>query len=323
MPVKYTIVGLSILFLFYSCERPNFIKKVDPPTLISKSYTVREFVKNQAEIVWVIDNSGSMDEHQQSVIANMDIFMNSFVQSTKGADWRMALLSTDKDEQPYIGFLPYNYLDHTDPDAVMRFNRAVASLGTSGDASYEQAFYPIQAALSIYSDFLRENSKLFLIIVSDELEQGKVAVDDFLRFLYSLRDPEDIATYGVFSMSEDGCGMDEFIGSRYAEFIQKTNGLTFPICASDYGAGLATFGADIAQKTSVSKIQLKEAPVIETLEVIYRGKKLPKGRSEDGGYWNYNSVDNSIHFHDLEFLVDSDSVEKVRVVFEEARFPED
>ena len=315
------VFGLCILLVFCSCERAGFIKKVEPPEVISKSYTVQEFVRNQAEIVWVIDNSGSMQSYQNAVIQNMQIFIDSFVQSTSGSDWRMALLSTDKSDVPYIGFLPHDYLDSSDPYPAGRFNSAVASLGIGGDYT-EQAFYPIQRALSVYKDFLRENSKLFIIIVSDELEQSNGSVDDFLRFLYSLKDPEDIATYGVFAMGEQDCGYDEFAGSRYEEFTKKTNGMTFPICSSDYGKGLAAFGTDIAQKTSVSKIQLKDAPVVDTIEVVYRGKKLPKGRADEGGFWNYNFVDNTIHFHNLKFLVGFD-LEQVKVNFEKAQLPEE
>ena len=312
----------GVLFLLYSCERPGFIKKVAPPELISRSYTVQEFVRNKAEIIWVIDNSGSMDTYQDAIIQNMQIFIDSFVQNVQGADWRMALLSTDKSESPYIGFLPTDYLDSSSPNPVLHFNHAIKRLGTNGDAVSEQVFFPIQSALILHQDFLRENSKLFIILVSDEPEQGRGSVNDFLDFLYALKDPESISTYGVFEMSEQGCGMTPFFGSRYEEFILRTNGLTFPICSGDYGVGLATFGSDIAQKTSVSKIQLEAAPVADTIEVVYQGNRLPKGRVENGGYWNYNSVDNAIHFHNLGFLQGFD-LEKVRVNYEKARLLEE
>ena len=315
------LFGISILFLLYSCEKPSFIKKVDPPILISKSYTVQEFVRNQADIIWVIDNSGSMREYQEAIIANMERFIDAFVKNAKGAQWRMGLLSTSKGDRPYVGFMRNDLLNSFDPDPVARFNRAVSLLGTDGDAT-EEAFYPIQRALHTYHDFVRETSKLFIVLVSDELEQGDQSVTDFINFLYTLKDADSIATYGVFEMSEIGCGDEEFTGSRYAEFVARTNGLTFPICSNDYGEGLAKFGADIAYKTSVSKIQLEAAPVASTIEVTYQGKQLPKGRAENGGFWNYSVFDNAIFFHNLEFLEGFD-LEKVRVTFEKARLLEE
>ena len=316
-----SMLGLCVLLIFCSCERPGFIKKVRPAEVVSKSYTVQEFVGNRAEIVWVIDNSGSMRSYQEAVIQNMQIFIDSFVQSTRGSDWRMALLSTEKSELPYIGFSPYSYLESSDINPVARFNSAVKKLGINGSGP-EESFYPIQMALTVYKDFLREGSKLFIIVVSDEREQGDMSVDDFLQFLYTLRDPEDIATYGVLGMKEQKCGIDNYFGGRYHEFIKKTNGLMFSICSSDYGEGLARFASDIARRTSVSKIQLRESPIVDTIEILYRGKKLPKGRDAEGGTWNYNSVDNSIHFHNLDFLAGFD-LERVRVNFEKARLPEE
>ena len=316
------LTWICVLFFFYSCGRHSgFIKKVDPPERVSKSYTVQEFVGSRAEIIWVIDNSGSMKSFQQSVIQNMQIFIDTFAKSAKGSDWRMGLLSTDKNDHPYIGFIPYNYLESVEPNPAVRFNRAVASLGVEG-GSDEESFYPIQMALTIYKDFLREGSKLFLIVVSDEKEHGNMPVDDFLQYLYTLRAPEDIATYGVLGMKEQKCGTDNYFGGRYHEFIEKTNGLMFSICSSDYGEGLAKFASDIAQKTSNSKIQLKDPPVSDTIEITYRGKRLLRGRAAEGASWNYNSVENSIHFHNLEFLVGFD-LEKVKVSFEKARLPEE
>ena len=314
--MKHYTLGVSIVFFLHflhSCERPGFIKKVDPPELVSKSYLVQEFVRNKAEIIWVIDNSGSMSTYQQSVIKNMDVFIGSFVKHSGGADWRMALLSTTKTEPPYVGFLPYDYLESSDPaDAVARFNDAVRRLGTGGH-HVEEAFYPIQSALKTYRDYSRKTSKLFIIVVSDELEQGGMGVDEFLNFLYAHKAPEDITTYGVFEMTEKGCGFHDYIGTRYAEFIEKTGGLTFPICSDDYGTGLATFGKDMAYKVSVSKIELDAAPNSETIKVIYQGVELSEGE-----YWSYNAVDNTIYFHNLDFLKGFD-LEKVRVSFEKAR----
>ena len=318
--MKNNILWICI-FLLHSCEQPAFIKKVNPPEIISKSYTVQEFVRNQADIIWVIDNSGSMSEYQKAIIANMEVFIDSFVQNAKGSQWRMGLLSTSKDDRPYVGFARNDYLDSAEPDPIPRFNSAIARLGTDGDA-VEQSFYPLQSALYTYNDFLRKTSKLFIILVSDELEQGRQSVVSFINFLHTLKEPDSIATYGVFEMAEIGCGDEDFVGSRYAEFINRTNGLTFPICSSDYGEGLAKFGSDIAYKTSISKIQLEAAPIASTIEVVYQGKPLPQGRSETGGFWNYSFVDNAIFFHNLDFLKGFD-LEKVRVNFEKAQLLEE
>ena len=224
---------VAIAILLGACEKtPQFVEQVPHPVLVSKTITIQEFVRNQADIIWVIDNSSSMNEEQEALIENMDYFINAFTSQAQGAQahWRMALLSTDESESPYVGFEPWDYLDHNHPDPVGRFNAAIAKLGTSGNSSAEQAFNPLRWSLAIYGDFLRENSKLFIIIVSDEDEQShNVSVDHFIEFLHSLKNPDSIFTYGVFPLENRNCGISmDYSNSRYREFMKKTNGLVFP-----------------------------------------------------------------------------------------------
>lgn len=319
--LKFLLLPL-LAFANSACEDPDFVRRVDPvPTIqSSRSYTVQDLVSGKAEILWVIDNSGSMDSYQREVMRNMDVFIQGFTQTAAGADWRMGLISTDESQAPFIGFTQNDRLDHTDPDPVRRFNAAIRVLGQGG-SNTEKAFAPIQRAFSLYPDFLRENSELFIVIMSDEEEQSRVGVQDFINWLGTLRPLASISTYGIFEMSESNCGSTRFQGSRYGDFMNLTNGLTFPICAPDYGNGLAAFGADIAQKIVVPKIYLEGAPIIDTIQVLYQGVAVPGGPKDEGGYWQYNTRDNAVFFHDLSFL-NGPATENVQILFEQVPPPE-
>ncbi len=317
---KISVLAASLV-LFSACEDPEFVKRVDPVPRVqsNRSYTVQDLVSGKAEILWVIDNSGSMDSYQREVMRNMDIFIQGFTQTASGADWRMGLISTDVSQQPFIGFTNSDRLDHTDTRPVARFNAAIRQLG-GGGSNTEKAFEPIERAFSRYPDFLRQNSELFIVIVSDEREQSRGSVQDFINYLHSIRPPASISTYGIFEKRENGCGSETFRGSRYGDFMNLTNGLSFEICAPDYGTGLAAFGADIAQKIVVPKIYLEAAPIIDTLRVLYQGVAVPAGAREDGGYWRYNTLENAVFFHDLSFL-NGPATENVQVLFEQAVAP--
>lgn len=327
MKLRGKSFGLAALFLGVSlslsaCEDPDFVRRIDtpPPIESNNSYTVQDLVAGKAEILWVIDNSGSMDSYQREVMRNMDVFIQGFTQTAAGADWRMGLISTDIGQSPFIGFTASDRLDNTDPNPVQRFNWAIQRLGQGG-SNTERAFEPIQRAFTNFPDFLRQNSELFIVIVSDEREQSSGTVQDFINYLHSIRPPASISTYGIFEMSENGCGNERFQGSRYGDFITQTNGLAFPICAADYGQGLAAFGADIAQKIVVPKIYLASAPIIDTLQVLYQGAAVPGGPAEEGGFWLYNTRENAVFFHDLSFL-NGPATENVQIIFEQARPPE-
>ncbi len=294
------------------CGRSPEFKKEDelkPETSFSYSHAVKEMTGSSADILWVIDNSGSMDKYQAQVIANTQKFMSSFLKVAKGNDWRMGLLSTDTRDEPYIGFLNSDRLDFTHLDPVRAFQGAVRRLGTNGSGS-EMSYDPVKNALNEYPDFLRTQSKLFLILLSDEPEQSRTSTREFVRFLEQKKGKlENVVTYGIFEMRERGCGSNNYAGSRYEEFMTDTNGAAFPICLEDYGSLLAKIGADIGERLVRPRIQLTRRPKDGTLKVLYRGNPLAAGPKDKGGFWFYNYEENAIVFHDLSFAAsDNESV---------------
>ena len=316
-----SFVFLIVFIFFSSCGNPEFVKEVpaSPKIVFQKSYVVQDIIGDKADILWVVDNSGSMGSYQKSLIHNMDIFIQSFTQISSSANWKMGLLSTDINDRPYVGFDPTNPLDFSSSHSVERFNRAISRLGVDGDVYKEQAFGPIRRALTNNPHFLRKNSKLFIIIVSDEAEQSGELASSFLSFLHTLRPPHAISTYGIFENQEEGCGYEPYAGSVYHAFIEQTNGLTFPICSPNYGAGLAAFGADIAKKIITPKITLESPPVVESIKVTYQDNNIPGGTPSKGGYWRYSANENAIVFHNLSFFKETsqETQETVQVSFEE------
>src|SRR5689334_5236429 len=50
-------------------------------------------VNNKVDLLWVVDNSGSMLPLQQNMTTNFNAFMSEFI--TKGLDFHMAVTTTD------------------------------------------------------------------------------------------------------------------------------------------------------------------------------------------------------------------------------------
>ncbi|MBX2989179.1 MAG: VWA domain-containing protein [Bdellovibrionaceae bacterium] len=183
--------------LFTGCE-----KSTDSFSLMSASSSFKQnvaYVQRPVDILWVIDNSGSMDTSQQRLAANFQSFINRF--STLGYDFRMGVITTDaylgyhynsnnrsrlKDRGVDIRGTPDNcvddlavisgvrVMDKNTPNLSQVFvKNAMQGVCGSGD---ERAFSSFEHALSnpLNNDFRRPGAFLSIIIVSDE--------DDFSHY---------------------------------------------------------------------------------------------------------------------------------------------
>lgn len=137
---------------------------------------------NQVDILWVVDNSASMDPLQQNLVANFNAFVTRF--QNLGFDFKMAVTTTDAylSEPQYkndvsltrvrdgygnfhTGFF---YITPFIPNIVSNFvENATQGSGGSGD---ERAFSSLVDVLQspLNSDFHRPGAFLAVIILSDE-----------------------------------------------------------------------------------------------------------------------------------------------------------
>lgn len=305
---------------FYDLPKQEMDKRIYPLSLLESDKNI--------DILFVIDNSGSMYNLQQNVINNSKIFMEQFA-TQPYINWKIGMVSTDKSEAPYIGFdssFDWTLVDSRDPTSLDRtvqtFQDSVARLGTNGDAS-EYVFYNIKRVLDLYdgrgttrSRFLRSDSHLVVIMVTDEMEQSK---DDF-GALYDA--PEFFNTmssyiagnkilrfYGALNRVDlPGCNspgdQEPYKGSQYEKIIDISNGFHISACLPDFGNELARVGKDIASLVGLPSLLLKQRPKPETLRVYYKDRILAPGPKDLGGIWYYDDVTNTINFYTMEFVQD-------------------
>jgi len=313
---------LSMLFVSGCYEGGYLYQQIDRPSKKSDvTHKLKQLQGNTlVDILWVIDNSGSMDPHQQNVARNTQIFMNQFVQGGNPLNWKMGLISTDKADNPYVGFKPGPELTPQTPDATLMFQRAVGRLGTMG-SSVEEGFEPMLQVLQQHPDFLRPRATLAVIFVTDAQEQGRDAVSNVLADLAKMKPLTDVVSYGIFWTDDLGCGNNSgeddwsLKGSRYGEFIDKTHGKSYALCTSNFGANLADLGKDLVSRVVSPKLFLNTVPRSSTLRVYYKGNLVKSGLPGSGGNWYYDKNLNAIVFYDLSFAPGED--ESVRVVYDE------
>lgn len=195
--LKYVSKNLAMLIVLLniSCQKSN-----DSFSLLTEQSTFQQassFQARKIDILWVIDNSGSMQSSQDNLIENFNSFIQKF--QTLNYDFHMAVTSTDayldavdtggsyknfycpafnkkcsilrdgpgKDATASL-HSGINILDRTVSNLTSVFNLN-ARQGTQGYGD-ERAFLSLKTTLqnSANAGFLRPDAFLAIIIVSDE-----------------------------------------------------------------------------------------------------------------------------------------------------------
>jgi len=322
---------LLMLLVSLSCSKDTkfaYYENIPPLQVDKRIYplSLLETDKN-IDIIMVIDNSGSMQAIQDNVVRNSKIFLQQFAKQPY-INWKIGLISTDKADNPYLGFdTPFDWsqIDPRDPTSfdrtVEKFQQKVASFGTSGD-SQELVFYNVKRALDLFDgssasrpSFLRPNSHLVVIMISDEKEQSmdmgpQYDAPEYLKLMSKYVPANKVLRYyGALSRSDlPGCSNpgdnETYAGSQYEKIINMTRGFNISACITDFGSELAKVGKDIASLVGLPSLLLKERPIADTIKVYYKDKLLPSGPKEHGGVWFYEESTNTINFYTMEFVED-------------------
>jgi len=169
-----------------------------------RSFTAGELTitLDKVNILFVIDNSGSMKEEQESIANQFD----SFLTSLQGTDYNIAIITTDAYLDTYKG-KPKNGNFEQFPNGkkwltgaqdtskaylqknIEYFQQAMKTVGITG-SGFERGLASTVRALEKedQKEFFRPNALLMIIIVSDEDETGiissRVSYDDRANALF-------------------------------------------------------------------------------------------------------------------------------------------
>lgn len=319
----------TLVILLVSCDKnANYAYHDNPP---EQKYSVKKYPIKQiqndtkVDILWVVDNSLSMEPIQQNIVNNAKIFMQEFL-GHKYLNWKMGVISTSDDEDPYLGFK--TVFDHSSTDKVATFQTAINALGVRGRAD-EHIFFNTLRMFKDFNHFFRRKSNVAIIMVSDEKEhsesdhgvnysarntldqiKGYVSANRKLRF-YGALQATDLKNCPTRSSWDYG----PYKGSPYQEIINSTGGMIVSACVADFGEKLAKIGKDIVKLIESPKVLLSERPLVDSIQVYYRDRLLVGGDRESGGLWYYDYYYNSINFYDLSFSTDFDN-DDIKIEFD-------
>ena len=140
--------------------------------------TVTEF-PDKIDILWVVDNSGSMAKHQDAIADEVRGFLNKIQQT--GLNFHLGVTTTDMSSRPDLecnpnapnparGRLvgPERYLVRTSSNLYGKFSQAIRQ-GQCG-SNAERGLEAMETALttSDNGDFLRPEAMLVVIFLTDE-----------------------------------------------------------------------------------------------------------------------------------------------------------
>lgn len=278
----------------------------------------------KVDILFVIDDSGSMQTHQTNLATNVDKFLAG-LQTNRFIDYHIGVISTSEEENTYgsAGSAPgagrlsgtIKYVDKSTPNGIdiLKTNMLI---GTWGSAT-ERMFSPVKQALTVPNltgwnlGFYRPDAFLAVVFITDAEDQSevdygypsrdqslKLSPQGFYDFLVDLKkgNKRKIATYGAIvplGVPNSVCPWD---GSepaiRLDEFYRISKGISYSLCDLDYGTKLSNIGQDLVGRIGRS-ILLDRRPDPETIEVFYGTQVLPRDARTG---WAFDPSHNTVTF---------------------------
>lgn len=333
--MKYNQKGLlfslgAVVFagLVYSCS-PASDKLIPQPVVSYEKVDLKNndvFRRPMVDILFVVDNSGSMSSYQQNVADNMDQFIDEF-SKLKLIDYHIGVISTDPADGGQLEGNP-SYVEPTTPNGLNRL-KSNLKLGTNGSA-WEELFGPTSKALSkkllsgYNSGFYRQDSYLVIIFVSDAEDQSNMDAIDLMDELVALKgDKNKILSYGAMVPSGTetmNCMQDEGDPRKVEEFLAMNVNAgknIVRLCDKDFGTKLVNFSKEIVQTVN-KPIILSKVPIIPTIKVMYGTQVIP---SDTVTGWYFDPKQNAILFgEDLYLDENQPKNAKLDVFFDSVEF---
>jgi hypothetical protein len=192
------------------------------------------------DVLFVIDNSGSMIEEQTNLISNFPKFMDVLDESM--LDYRIAVTTTGRNSQLQSGGddgamlqpagcnMTKRWIDKGDPDPAATFS-CVAAVGTVGPGiemplSAMRAAFELRMLDGTNSGFRRDDALLAIVIVSDE-DDCSYEGNGSTGFGVCVDGMEAVASYVQF--------MDVYTGHRSRWAASVIAGPGPGMCTSTFG----------------------------------------------------------------------------------------
>lgn len=268
--------------------------------------------KRPIDILFVIDDSGSMSPYQQSLATNLESFMR--FANSQLVDYRIAVTTTDVDtgdgengrfvplvssgQWPAAGASPPRVLTRSTPDVMRAFqtNVSVGIEGSGTERGLEAAYRALspQNLAGHNAGFLRDDAMLSIIAVTDEAEQSEADLNFYYSYFLSIKGARRANLLSFSAICETDAGNSGNHGGRYIEMAKRTGGIVSSIHTANWARDLEKLGqAAFGYK---SRFVLTSTPDESSIEVVVDGRPVPSEDEESRNWW-YDPVGNLVEFN--------------------------
>ena len=288
-----------------------------------------------ADIIWVVDESGSMSDNRKDIVANANNFFNRALSS--GLDFRMGVTNVCTPMGSYkyaVGKFcsavnPSTSHDGGEDRFLLPNEQHIFSSCVQNPPGYEGGSeYGLVNARSAVEKHLpraandpkkvRHNATLAIIVVTDEIPNSLTNTIGYSNYKQCVLPPGtqtlldiNLKEYlDLFSgkINLEAQAMFHVIGGTcnnscgaqvahgYRELAQKLGGQVGDVCQKNLGNTLQVIINSILGK--VSPIQMKYTPISSTLAISINGMAVKRSRVKG---FEYNSASNSISFINIPY----------------------
>lgn len=261
---------------------------------------------NKVDIVWVIDNSSSMLQHQTRLIQQVPLLVSKL--NSLKMDYHMAVVSTsmggaNPNGGQFIGTPKFLTSKTSDLQNLLssKFN-----LGQNG-SNNERGMESLEAALSSSylngagAGFFRSDALLAVIALTDEDDKSGESATYYDNFFTSIKPDFETGDkgwlfnfIGVLDLSPACRTFNDYSepGLLFMDLADRSGGKKESICASDLSAAVSNIHARIV--SIVTEYKLNRLPVVSSIKVFVNGQLIPED-SVNG--WTYFADKNVIRFN--------------------------
>jgi hypothetical protein len=251
------------------------------------------------DIVWIVDDSRSMEDEQSSLANNFSNFIDEFIQ--KNVDFKMAITTTDTSTTTRAGkivtgsdTLLTSAKASTNVTKFKNDFKSLIQVGIVGDG-YEKGLAASEAFMQKNAaSFLREDAYLAVVIVSDEADQSSKTPKQYVDFLKSFkREAGLVKVYTIVdqsvprgSASENTTVNGMTLGfDRYAKASEESAGVIGDI-RQNFSSVLGDMGESIINL--LDSFALANTPIPGTLNVYVNNVQVTN--------YSFDSSSRSIKF---------------------------
>ncbi len=318
--LKAVFATLALLLVFSGAQAFEITKTVRGGDYVEVVAVPAGTASGNLDVLFLVDNSGSMHYHQANLEANVDQLVKA-VAGVAGASIHAGVITTDMENRGDQGRLVGSPLIASSSTPTFSSDlRKNILVGTKG-SGYEMYFEPLIAALSEplasthNAGFRRADAHLAVVMLSDAEDQSAVSVDEFVMKM-SLFSTAGISMYGFVVPSSlsipqtSQCIQDQGKPLKVEEAVTRLKGELYNICESDFGKNLSSIGSKLATKID-RVINLPNSPQLNTMVVTYGATSLQFGDARLG--WTYDSIENTVVIGDKVDFSTQPSGTEIRV----------